>query len=77
MQPMQRTQVSSDTVMSVGYEAATSILELELASQEIYQYFNVPLDKYIGLMKAVSKGTFYNHNIKSAYEYKKVREEVN
>lgn len=73
---MQRTQVTSGTVISVGYEAATATLELELSSQEVIQYFNVPLQTYIGLMHAGSKGDYYNQNIKTVYESKKITEEV-
>ena len=69
---MQRTGIVSGTLVSVGYEAATSILELELVSGEIVQYFHVPLTTYIGLMNAGSKGDFYSHNIKAGYESKRV-----
>ncbi len=73
---MQRTQVASATILSIGYEAATSTLELELASQEIYQYFNVPLSVYIALMNAGSKGDYYRHHIHPAFESKKILEDM-
>lgn len=73
---MQRAHVSSETIVSVGYEAATSTLELELSSGEIIQFYNVPLSVYIALMNAGSKGDFYRHNIKVIYESKQVTEEV-
>ncbi len=65
---MQRTEVHSGTILSVGYEAATSTLELELDSGNVVRFFHVPLTTYIGLMKATSKGDFYSHNIQSVYE---------
>lgn len=73
---MQRTGVTSGTIRSVGYEAATAILELELVSGEVFQYFNVPLNTYIAFMNANSKGDFYNHNIKAVYESKKITENI-
>ncbi len=73
---MVRTGVTSSTIISVGYEAATSILELELFSGEIIQYFNVPLSVYIAFMNAGSKGDYYQHNIKSVFEGKQVTEVI-
>lgn len=69
---MQRLEVLSGTIMSVGYEAASSTLELELISGEIVQFFHVPLTTYIGLMKAPSKDEFYSHHIRSVYESNEV-----
>ncbi len=73
---MQRTGVPSQTIVSIGYEAATSTLEVELATQEIIQYYNVPLATYISLMKAASKGDFYQHNIKAIFESKQITQEI-
>ena len=72
---MQRTQVLPGTIASVGYEAATATLELGFSSQEVYQYFNVPLRNYIELMNATSKGDYFNHNIKDFFESKKITED--
>ncbi len=65
---MQRLEVLSGAIVSVGYEAASSTLELELVSGEIVQFFHVPLTTYIGLMNAPSKDEFYSHNIRSVYD---------
>ncbi len=73
---MQRATLTSDTLMSVGYEAATSTLELEISPGEIVQFYNVPLSVYITLMKSPSKGDYYQYNIKAMYESKPVTEET-
>ena len=65
---MQRRELLSGTIMSVGYEAATSTLELELISGHVVQFFHVPLTTYIGLMNASSKDEFYSHHIRPVYE---------
>ena len=72
---MQRVSVSSNTIVSVGYEAATATLELELAF-EVVQFYNVPLSTYIAFMNASSKGDFYHHNIKAIYESKQITEDI-
>ena len=72
---MQRVTVASGTLMSVGYEAATSTLELEFSTGEVMQFYNVPLSVYIALTKAASKSDYYHHNIKPLYESKQVTDE--
>ena len=73
---MQRATVASGAIVSVGYEAATSILEVELSSGEVVQFYNVPLTVYIALAKAAAKGDYYHHNIKPVYESKPVTEDI-
>lgn len=69
---MKRTIVHSSTLRSVGYDADTNILELEFISREVYKYYNVPGGKYLGLMIAPSKGSFFNEHIKDNHECKKM-----
>lgn len=73
---MQRIHVSSSIVLSVGYDAAFSTLEVELHTHEIFQYFNVPLSNYIELMNSPSKDQYYNQSVKPAYESKKVSMDI-
>jgi hypothetical protein len=70
---MNRTPVSSSNLKSVGYDAASQILEIEFNHGGIYQYFDVPSGVYEALMSASSKGTYFDQNIKkSGYRYAKV-----
>jgi KTSC domain len=71
---MERVQVSSTSIASVGYEIETSTLEVEFQkSGGIYQYFGVPQHLHEGLMQSGSKGSFFQANIRNAgYSYMKV-----
>lgn len=66
---MNRTPVSSSTVVSVGYEPSTLTLEVEFKNGSIYQYFDMPDSVYQELMRASSVGKFLNANIKNNYRY--------
>lgn len=39
---MQRVRVYSSTMASVGYDAASSKLQIEFTSGSIYEYRNIP-----------------------------------
>ena len=70
---MNRTPVTSSNLKSVGYDAASSTLEVEFLHGGIYQYSNVPESRYSGLMGASSHGEYFDANIKKAgYSFRKV-----
>ena len=66
---MDRNNVASSNVRSVGYDPQTSTLEIEFLSSGIYQYYGVPENMYQQLMSATSKGQFLNTYIKNQYAY--------
>lgn len=71
---MNREPVRSSNLKSVGYDPSNSILEVEFHGGRIYNYFEVPLEIYDALMKAPSKGTFLDRNIKKKrFAYKQIR----
>jgi len=70
---MDRTPVRSSNISSVGYDASSRILEVEFHSGGIYQYPGIPETVYQGLMRAISKGTYFHDHIKGRYSYKQVR----
>lgn len=71
---MNRTPVSSSNLVSVGYDPQQQILEIEFHSRSVYQYFNVPLHIYQGLMNASSHGTYFDRHIKKGgYRYRRIR----
>jgi hypothetical protein len=70
---MRRKQVVSTSLASVGYEAATRILEVEFRKGRIYQYHDVGADIVAQLMTADSKGRFMNAHIRNAYRFTRVR----
>jgi hypothetical protein len=70
---VRRTPVSSSTVASVGYNAANRTLEVEFTSGRVYRYFEVEKETHDGFLKAASKGTFFNAEIRGAYSFAQVR----
>lgn len=70
---MERTPVSSSNLRSVGYDQMSQTLEIEFTSGSVYQYFNVPVSVYRGLMGASSHGEYFAQNIRNVYRYRQVR----
>ena len=71
---MNRIPVTSSNLRSVGYDQATSTLEVEFRHGGIYQYFDVPEARYEGLMSAYSKGSYFDTFIKNGgYAYRQAR----
>ena len=68
---MNRTEVDSSQIKSVGYDEATLMLEVEFRySGSVYTYFDVPKSEYDAMMAAESVGKYFNANIKgSGYKY--------
>lgn len=71
---MNRTPVSSSNLASVGYDPEHEILEIEFRTGSVYQYFDVPVHIYEGLMHASSHGSYFDAHIKKGgYSYTRVR----
>ncbi len=66
---MDRIQVESSNVRSIGYDAQSMTLEVEFVNGNIYQYFDVPEALYQAFMAAESRGQFLNLNVKGSYRY--------
>jgi KTSC domain len=62
---MHRVPVESSSLDSVGYEK--NILEVHFRNGGLYQYFDVPEEMVALLMRAGSKGAFFNRNIRGRY----------
>ncbi|HTW83999.1 MAG TPA: KTSC domain-containing protein [Candidatus Sulfotelmatobacter sp.] len=66
---MRRVAVLSSTIRSVGYEPTTHELEVEFRSREIYVYHDVPPERYDGLMRSESRGTYFNKHIRDEFRF--------
>lgn len=67
---MERQSVASSLVRSVGFDPVASVLEIELTEpRRVYQYHEVPYSAFVELMKAPSKGIYFNEFIRDAYPY--------
>ncbi len=64
--------VRSRDLALVGYDAATSILEVVFRAGGVYRYKEVPESVYHGLMSASSHGTFFQKHVKVQYPFVKV-----
>jgi len=76
---MERINVSSSQLKSIGYDPSTKTLEIEFnpmradtTATTVYQYAEVPPSVWEGLYRATSPGSFFYKNIKGVYAYKKV-----
>jgi hypothetical protein len=66
---MKPVAVESTTLASVAYDAGRQLLQLEFRDRAVYQYFNVPVAVHEGLLRARSKGSYFNRVIRGRFEY--------
>lgn len=69
---MNRQTVSSSNLAAVGYDPVQQVLEIEFHGSGLYQYSNVPVSIYQGLMNAPSHGKYFHRHIKTSYSYTKI-----
>ena len=62
---MSMIAVSSSAIAAVGYDGHT--LTVEFHSGRVYDHPRVPYSVYDGLMRASSKGAYYNRYIRGRY----------
>jgi hypothetical protein len=62
-----RQVVSSEIIHSVGYDAASSTLEIQFRNGWVYEYEGVPQVVYRELMAAASHGKYLKRNIVDKY----------
>ena len=69
---MNVTVVASTTLATVAFDEADEILQLEFRSCEVYQYFEVPAEVHQGLLRAPSKGRYFNGEIRGRFRHARV-----
>ncbi len=70
---MERQPVTSSNLASIGYDGASTTLEVEFVQGGIYEYSGVPSEVHAGLMAAGSHGKYFHLHVKKAgYPYVKV-----
>jgi KTSC domain/Domain of unknown function (DUF5615) len=68
-----RVFVESSAISTILYDHKSQTLDVEFKSSgETYRYFDVPNDKYQGLLTAASKGAYLNSEIKPKYQTRKI-----
>jgi hypothetical protein len=66
-----RVAVESSSVMSVGFDASLSAMEVEFASGAVYRYFSVPAALHAALLIASSRGVFFNRHIRAKFAFER------
>jgi KTSC domain-containing protein len=69
---MLRTRVDSSTIAMVGYDEEQQVLEITFRDGRVYHFLEVPPERVLSLLRAESKGRFFNREIKPEYEYRAV-----
>jgi len=69
---MNRTQVSSSNIKSVGYDEPNQILEIEFKQGAVYQYKPVNVVIFNSLMTASSIGSYFAKEIKHSFDVEKI-----
>jgi hypothetical protein len=70
---IKRQPISSRGLAAAGYSKRRHILEIEFVNGAVYRYLNVPPSIYRNLMSAVSKGRYYDSNIRGNYRSLRLR----
>lgn len=69
---MEMIPVQSSNLSAIGYDPETETLQVDFLNGSSYEYKNVPLVVYQGLMEAPSHGSYLNREIKGRYPYEKI-----
>jgi KTSC domain len=66
------TAVESTTLSVVAYDEAREVLRLQFRSGAIYEYSGVPGAVHAALLKAPSKGEYFNQSIRGCFPYRAI-----
>jgi hypothetical protein len=69
---MRAISVESTTIATVAYDPARKLLQLEFRRGAIYQYFDVPDAVHQGLLRASSKGSYFNLTIRNRFPFRRL-----
>jgi KTSC domain len=70
---MQRIRLDSTVLQSVGYQDQLVLLELEFRDGTIYHYFKVSEQIFQELLRAESRGAYFNANIRHRFAYAQIQ----
>ena len=72
---MPQSDLNSTSLNAVTYQDQQALLELEFKSGAVYHYLDVPPKIYGALLRAESKGVYFNRYIRNRFAYAKIRQE--
>ena len=67
-----RIPLESEVLRSVGYDRGR--LQAQITNGAIYEYSDVPVIEYEGLLGAESHGKYFNTRIRGRYRYRRLRD---
>lgn len=68
---MKHVPLRSSLVRSAGYDDATAVMEVRLASGAVYSFFAVPARVFSELVSAESAGEYFNAKVKGVFPFRK------
>ena len=69
---MERKNIESSMLQSIGYDASSSTLELEFKTGAVWQYSDFPESLWYEFDASESQGKFFHREIKNQYPEAKV-----
>ena len=69
---MARVDLKSTSLHAATYQDQSAFLELEFLSGAIYRYLGVPAQIYQELLRAESKGRYFNQHIRNGFTYTQI-----
>lgn len=64
---MLRQVVHSESLRSIGYDKRSRTLEIEFHGGAVYSYERVPIELWTELLRAESKGKFFQHRVRDRF----------
>jgi hypothetical protein len=70
---MERKKVNSSNIRTVGYDASSLTLEVELSDGTIWEYSRVPSEVYRRFLAAPTMISYYRDNIEEDYSRRRLK----
>ena len=70
---MKLTFVESTTLATVAYDADRQLLQIEFRDRTTYRYRRVPADVHAALLRAPSKGSYFNRVIRGQFAFARIQ----
>lgn len=64
---MQRKNIESSFIASIGYDSTASVLEIEFNAGQVWQYYDFPESLWYAFESAGSQGKFFHAEIKGKF----------
>jgi KTSC domain len=69
---MRIAAVESTTLAIIACDESRELLQLEFRNRAVYRYFSVPGRVQEGLLRAASRGRYFNAEIRGRFRYARI-----